>query len=169
MVEQRTVGRPVNVRGTPPQEPETRTSVTQQDQATRPRRGKGVLVSLAVVIVVLVAAAAFLLRPWESEAAAAPEQVELGLVVPVEPISINLADGHYLRLGFSIQLTKDATTELQVARALDLAIGVFSGKPLAEINDPALREELKTELVRQLSETFDGEVVDVYLTDYVTQ
>lgn len=168
MVEQRTVGRPVNVRGTPPEESETRRSVQQQDEAG-PRRGKGVLVILAVVIVVIVGAAAFYLRPWESEAAAAPAEVELGVVVAVEPISVNLADGRYLRLGFSMQLTKEATAEIPVARAMDLAIGVFSGRDIAEVNDAARREELKNELARQLSETFEGEVVDVYLTDYVTQ
>ncbi|WP_211489867.1 FliI/YscN family ATPase [Georgenia thermotolerans] len=81
----------------------------------------------------------------------------------------NLADGHYLRLGFSIQLKKGATAELQVARALDIAIATYSGKPIDEVNDPARREELKAELLTQLSETFKGEVVDVYLTDYVTQ
>jgi flagellar protein FliL len=168
MVEQRTVGRPVNVRGAAPHE-ETRTAVKDHEEAP-PRRRRGVLVVVALVAVLAVAAAAFVLRPWDgapAEAADAPP--ELGLVIPVDPISVNLTEGHYLRLGFSIQLTKDATAEFQVARALDIAIAVYSGRDAAEVNDPVRREELKTELVRQLSETFEGQVVDVYLTDYVTQ
>jgi flagellar FliL protein len=168
MVEQRTVGRPVNVRGTPPQE-QMRSAMSHAEEAP-PRRRRGLLVLVVLVVALAAAAAAYVLRPWESETAAAPEKApELGLVVPVDPISVNLADGHYLRLGFSIQLEKGATKDLQVARALDIAIATYSGKPIDEINDPARREELKVELLTQLSETFEGEVVDVYLTDYVTQ
>lgn len=167
MVEQRTVGRPVNVRGAAPHE-ETRTAVKDHEEAP-PRRRRGVLVAVALVAVLAVAAAAFVLRPWDSAPAEADAPPELGLVIPVDPISVNLADGRYLRLGFSIQLKKGATAELQVARALDIAIATYSGKPIDEVNDPARREELKAELLTQLSETFEGEVVDVYLTDYVTQ
>ncbi|GAA1647992.1 flagellar basal body-associated FliL family protein [Georgenia ruanii] len=166
MVEQRTVGRPVNVRGAPAQE-ETRSTMTHAEEGP-PRRRRGLVVLVVLVVVLAAAAAAYVLRPWESDAAAPEKAPELGLVVPVDPISVNLADGHYLRLGFSIQLKKGATKDLQVARALDIAIATYSGKDVAEVNDPARREELKAELLTQLSATFK-EVVDVYLTDYVTQ
>ncbi|WP_127126448.1 flagellar basal body-associated protein FliL [Georgenia sp. SYP-B2076] len=163
---QRTVGRPVSVTGTPAPEGSTRKTV-DKDADAPPRRRKKWL--LAVVAVVVLAAVAFvLLRPPAGEAAT-PAAPEPGIVVPIDPISVNLTDGHYLRFGFTMQMTKEATAEVQTAKALDIAIEVFSGRDPAELNDPARRAELKNELLRQLSEAFEGQVMDVYLTDFVTQ
>ncbi|MGY4643746.1 flagellar basal body-associated FliL family protein [Cellulomonas sp. URHB0016] len=92
-----------------------------------------------------------------------------GAVVTVEPVSLNLADGHYLRIGFGLQLTEDTLEAPDTARALDIAIALYSGRTVAEISDPATRAALKTELVKQLTEQYDGEVMDVYLTNFVTQ
>ena len=104
-----------------------------------------------------------------SGAAPAPEEPVPGQVLEVEPISLNLADGHYLRLGLGLQLTEDVTEAPDPSRALDLAIATFSGRTVAEVTDPATREALKDELATQLGEVYEGEVMDVYLTNYVTQ
>jgi flagellar FliL protein len=97
------------------------------------------------------------------------EAPEPGAVVTVDPVSLNLADGHYLRIGFGLQLTKDTVEAPDTAKALDIAISLYSGRSVAEISDPATRAALKTELVKQLTEEYDGEVMDVYLTNFVTQ
>ena len=61
----------------------------------------------------------------------------------VEPVSLNLADGHYLRLGMALQLTAGRGDEApDTARALDLAIALFSGRTVAEVSDPATRDAL---------------------------
>jgi len=104
-----------------------------------------------------------------SGAPAAPEAPVPGQVLQVEPISLNLADGHYLRLGLGLQLTEDVTEAPDPSRALDLAITTFSGHTVAEVTDPATREALKDQLVTQLGDAYEGEVMDVYLTNYVTQ
>jgi len=39
----------------------------------------------------------------------------------------------------------------------------------SEISDPATREALKAQLVTELDEAYEGKVMDVYLTNYVTQ
>jgi flagellar FliL protein len=104
-----------------------------------------------------------------SDAPAAPEKPVPGKVLEVEPISLNLADGHYLRLGLGLQLTEDVTEAPDPSHALDLAIATFSGHTVGEVTDPATREALKDALVTQLGEAYEGEVMDVYLTNYVTQ
>ena len=101
--------------------------------------------------------------------AAAPEEPVAGKVLEVEPISLNLTDGHYLRLGLGLQLTEDVAEAPDPSRALDLAIATFSGHTVAEVTDPVTREALKDQLVTQLADAYDGEVMDVYLTNYVTQ
>lgn len=148
--------------------------VPAQDEPTpeAPRgRKKLLLVVVGAVLVLAVAAAAylFLVAPSDGEAEAEHEPVALGEVLQVEPVSLNLAGGRYLRLGIALQLTADVHEEVDTARALDQAIALFSGRDIAEVTDPAVRDELKAQLAHQLAETYHGEVVDVYLTEYVTQ
>ncbi len=148
-----------------------------QAEPERPAKKKrGKLLVVVGAVVALVAAAAvyfFVLAPGGDEHAEeeAHPPVELGEVMPVESVSLNLANGRYLRLGFALQLSAGAGAhgELDTARALDQAIALFSGRDIAEVTDPAVRDELTAELAHQLAETYHGEVVDVYLTYSVTQ
>lgn len=134
---------------------------------------KKLIVIIAAVVVVAGAAAWFFLGRGGGAAAepAAEPAPEPGEVVQVEPISVNLADGHYLRLGLGLQLTIDAGGHgpIDPSPALDAAISLYSGRAVAEVNDPATRDALKAELAGILEEKYHGEVMDVYLTNYVTQ
>jgi len=133
---------------------------------------KGLFIILAVVLVLGGAAAYYFLGMkggGEAEPAAEPEPVP-GMVVAVEPISMNLAEGHYLRLGFELQLTEEVGEEApDTGKAVDAAIALFSGRSVSEVSDAAKREELKAELLHQIEELYEGEVMDLYLTNYVTQ
>ena len=91
-----------------------------------------------------------------------------GEVVKLEPIQINLADEHYLRIGLALQLVAGAH-EADGSKALDATIGVFSGLEMSEVNDPKHRELLRKELVKELDERYEGEVMGVYFTELVTQ
>ncbi|WP_454085667.1 flagellar basal body-associated FliL family protein [Georgenia sp. Marseille-Q6866] len=131
-----------------------------------PRRGRGrLLIVLAAVLAVVAAGAFVFLRPSEP---AAPEEPEPGATVTIEPRNINLADGHYLRLGFAIELVAEVE-EIATAQATDIAIALFTGRTVTEVNDPEQREELKSALSERLVEAYEGEVLTVYFTDFVTQ
>lgn len=141
------------------------------------KRRRLLLIIVAAVLVVAVAVgAAFFLgvlklpgadQPTSGATVAAPEKV--GEAVDIEPVSLNLADGHYLRVGFTMMMAADAKGEISTAAAKDTVIGLFSGRTVEEINGDGTRDELKSKLLEQLNEKFDGKVVDVYYTDYVTQ
>jgi flagellar FliL protein len=140
------------------------------------KKGKKKLVLIGGVVGLLAVAAAawfLFLKPAPAEAAEehVEEEVELGEVLTVEPVSLNLANGRYLRLGFALQMTADAGGhgEPSAAVATDHAIALFSGRDIAEVTDPAVRDQLTAELAHQLEEAYHGDVVDVYLTEYVTQ
>ena len=75
-----------------------------------------------------------------------------GEVVALEPVSINLADGRYLRLGLGLQATAEVEEELDGSKALDAAISLYSGRPMAELSDPAQRDALKEELAQTIAE-----------------
>ena len=143
-----------------------------EPQEVRPRRRRRAVLVVLVVVVVLAAAGAaawFLLGRAGATGPAPEPTAEPGDVAHVEAISVNLADGHYLRLGLGLQLTADAHGAPDPAPALDAAIALYSGRTLTEVQDPTTREALKAELVEALQEAYEGEVMDVYLTNYVTQ
>ncbi len=146
------------------------------DADTETPKKKGGRRKLLVLLLVLAlgggAAYWFLLRPGPDDAGAAVAEEpapEPGDVLVVEAISLNLADGHYLRIGVGLQLTADVAEEPDTARALDLVVTTFSGREVAEVTSPEGREALRGELVDRLTEAYEGEVMDVYFTDYVTQ
>ncbi|QZN87052.1 flagellar basal body-associated protein FliL [Cellulomonas sp. C5510] len=145
--------------------PDTTTAPTTVPRKPRSRR---TLVLLALVVLTAGAVYWFLLRPDAADSLDQPE-VELGAVQTVEPININLADGRYLRLGLGLQLTAEVVEDLDPSMALDRMIALYSMLPLDQVSSPEGREALKAELTAQLAEAYDGQVVAVYITDYVYQ
>jgi flagellar FliL protein len=140
----------------------------------KPKRSrKRLFIVLAAVLLVLVGGSGyyFFLGPGSggSHVAAAPPAPKPGAVLTVAPKSHNLADGHYLRIGLGLQLTVDVAKAPDPAKALDLVIALFSGHTIAEVSTPATRDSLKAQLKTELAKAYDGEVMDVYLTTYVTQ
>jgi flagellar protein FliL len=129
-------------------------------------KGGGKKKLLLLVLVVLIAAGAswwFLLRPAEGADAPKP-----GKVVTLEPIQVNLAGGHYLSIGISLQ-TVEGTEELDGAKALDAVIELYSGLNSDDLVQPKVRNQLKHELLKNVEHRYDDEVMDVYLTQFVTQ
>ncbi len=135
--------------------------------------GKKKRTLLVVLVLVLLGGAAawyFLMGPGAGPAEPVAEPVpEPGSVQVVEAISLNLAGGHYLRIGLGLQLTDEVTEEVDTARALDIAIELFSGRTVDEVASAEGRAVLKQELTTRLAEAYEGEVMGVYFTDYVTQ
>jgi flagellar FliL protein len=92
-----------------------------------------------------------------------------GTVVTLDPITINLAGGHFLKLGMALQADAKAGEEVTGAKALDLAIEVFSGKTLTELSTKDGREKAKEKLVGAVTEAYENEVYDIYFTEFVYQ
>jgi len=149
------------------------TAAAAEPEAKKKRKKPSKLVLIIAAVVILAVAGGayfFLLKPAGGSTPAPPPAPVPGKVLTIPAVSVNLAAGRYLRLGLGLQLTADVGEKApDPAKALDLAIGLFSGRTIAEVSDPKVRENLKVELARQLSKAYDGEVMDVYLTDYVTQ
>lgn len=125
--------------------------------------GKKKLIIMIVGALVLGAAAYLLVLKPKPPGPPVP-----GDVVKLEAIQINLADDHYLRIAIGLQLVK-GVKEADTSKAADATIGVFSGLPMTEVNDPKHRELLRKELVKELKERYEGEVMGVYFTELVTQ
>jgi flagellar FliL protein len=120
------------------------------------------LVALVAVLAVLAAGWWFFLRP------SGPAEPVPGEVMTLEPIQVNLADGHYLRIGIALQLSAEAH-EADGSKALDATIDLFSGADRAELARTGQRQELKHQLEEELHEDYHGDVLEVFFTEFVTQ
>lgn len=140
----------------------------------KPKKGKKKLLLVMLLVVLLGGGAAgyLVLGPSGGKAAAAATKPkpEPGAVVTLDPIDINLAGGHFLKVGLALQLTKDAgAEEPNGSRALDLAITEFSGASMAKLAKAPEREKAKADLLEKLKEAYEDKVMDVYFTQFVMQ
>lgn len=148
------------------------TAAVQEAPPAGTSRKKLVLLLVALLVVGGGAGYWFLVGPGAGASEEVVEKApEPGEVVQIEPISINLADGHYLRLGLGLQMAKEVSSygDPKTAPALDHAIALFSGRPMAEVVSSEGREALKAELLTLLETSYEGDVIGVYFTEYVTQ
>jgi flagellar FliL protein len=142
--------------------PATAAEETAEAEPAKRRRKK-----LAVVVLLLTVLAGagswYFLKP-----SGPPPPPQPGEVIALEPISVNLAGGSYLRIGIALQASADAH-EIDGSKALDATIKTFSGKELAQVTTAKQREQLRAELLELVDEAYDGEVLKVYFTEFVTQ
>lgn len=131
----------------------------------RPRRSRKKL--LVVVLLVLALAGGgywFVLKPGGGDAEPVP-----GEVLVLEPVQVNLAAGHYLRIGLALQMIEGGHGEPDGSKALDATIELFTGRKVAELADTETRNKLRAELLASLEDGYHGEVMDIYFTEFVTQ
>jgi flagellar protein FliL len=113
--------------------------------------GKMKLILMVVPVLLLVAGAGwyFLIKPSGAGAAKALPPPTPGVVLQLDDITVNLANGHYLKVGMALQPTAAAKT-VDGAEALDLAITEFSGKTIDELSSDAGRSAAKEELIARI-------------------
>jgi len=130
--------------------------------------GKKKLMIIALAAVVVLGGAYFFLFSGGSAKAAAPVA---GTVLALDPVAVNLAGGSYLKIGLTLQFTTEATKEemedTKGSEAVDVTIAEFSGAKLADVQDH--REEMKAALLKSIAKAYDGHVMEIYYTEYVTQ
>ncbi|MBG0818491.1 flagellar basal body-associated protein FliL [Planomonospora sp. ID82291] len=130
---------------------------------------KKILVIAGAVLLLLAAAAAayFLLFAGGGEAEEpAPEP---GAVATLDAITINLSDGHFLKLKLALQATAEVAEAPDGSKALDLAIDQFSNKPVDELSSDKARNLAKQELLEKIEKAYEGEIMDIYFTEFVMQ
>jgi len=168
------------------------------DAAAKPAKGGGKLMPAAVLAVGMLGGGFFMgggnsaPAPVAAAPAAAEEPAEeahaAGPIVEAEPITVNLSDGHYLKVGLALQMAApegeaaaegggghgggEAEAEPAAgltARALDEAIALFPHHSMEELTDLARRAEVKEHLAERIREVYTDEVTDVYFTEFVMQ
>jgi len=114
--------------------------------------------------------------------------IELGKVVRLQPITLNLSDGHVLKVGIAMQLVAKPTGHAlaggggggeekkvdpesplhgEEAKALDAAIQYLGNKTYAELLAPGGREIAKKELSKEVNKIYEHDVTEVFFTSFV--
>jgi flagellar protein FliL len=144
---------------------EKQTEAAEEDAPAKGGKKKLLLV-LAVLLLGGAGAAYFFLFSGSGE----PAPPEPGEVVSLEPVAVNLAGGGYLKIGVALQLTADAgggEGGPDGSKATDLIISTFSQAKPADV--VGAREALKEALKKKIVEAYEGDVMAIYYTEYVTQ
>jgi flagellar FliL protein len=129
---------------------------------------------IALVVLGGGGAGAFFVLTGDSAEAKAKEPVKGAVVTMDNALTINLADGHYLKLGFALQATEEAgEEEIDLSEAIDLAIDEYTGMEVGELETEKGREAAKQELLEKIEKVYNVEdkhiIMDIYFTQFVTQ
>jgi flagellar protein FliL len=149
-------------------------ATSAEDAAAKPKKSKKKLLIIGVLVLVLVAAGAYVMLGKGKKVAAPPPPMP-GTVLALDSITLNLADGRYLKLGMALQFTVEGSVAgegapaLDGSHALDLAIAQLSNQPIISLNSAAARMKAKDKLVAAIKKAYDDKVMDVYFTEFVMQ
>ena len=162
------------------------------EESAAPKSGHNNLIP-AIVIAVGLVGGGFFMSQGGGEAEAAPpanepahaakvsEEATHGPVQNLEPITLNLADGHFLKVGLALQLAEveggghTGGEELPSAKALDIAISLLGSHTMSDLASPKERELVKKKLSAQVADayidpvTHESMVTKVYFTEFVMQ
>lgn len=119
-----------------------------------------------------------------TQAATTTTVVEDGPVTKLDPLTLNLSDGRFLRVGMAFELAPDAEAAAEgegtvepdssdaaghYAKALDIVISVLGRRTYEQLVTPAGRLEAKSEVLDALDKAYAGEIKDLLFTEFVLQ
>ena len=154
-----------------------KTKKDESPEGDEAKGGKKKLLLVGLVAVLAIAGAAyFFLFASSGEAEAAPEP-EHGGYTALEPITVNLAGGGYLKIGITLEYTAAAASGghgaggVDGSKAADIVISTYSQAQPADVTGAreALKESLEQQIVEAYTEHEVPMVMGIYFTEYVTQ
>lgn len=152
----------------------TKTKPDAADAKTAPKgKGKGdgkgkskkkLIMIVVGLLVVLGGVYQFVLAP-----APKPGPPVGGVVVPLDPTTLNLADGHYLKIGLGIQPIKgkEQADDAHYLEAEQIAIDVFTDRTVKELTTS--RAKLTAELTQKIKKAYPDQIFKVIVAQFVTQ
>lgn len=155
----------------------------EEDEKKSGGNKKLVIILVAALAVVLVAGGVVVMTLLNSQKAQAepdPATVNGAVYSMEEPMTLNLSDGKFLKMNMAIQMSKagdealveaggDPAVGPDLSKARDAAIGVLSTYKYDELLKPEKKAEAQKKLGDEVKQRYEGEVIDVYFTEFVMQ
>lgn len=105
--------------------------------------------------------------------AAAEDKPVPGQIATMDPLSVNLSDQHFLKVGVAVQLVEGIEASEfakgDISKVKDMLIDLLAGAKMEDLESAEGRAKVKVELKKRSEKEFEGEVLDVYFTDFVMQ
>ena len=154
------------------------------EAAGKPKRSrKRLLVIVGVVLLLLAGGGLGAKSLLASPGAPAPDPSTVpGDVLSLDSITLNLADGRYLKLTLALQLSQAATPAagsvdaaaaagpaVDGAKALDAAIDILGSRTYAQLLVPAGRTAAQKALSAEVRKRYPGKVLQVYFKEFLMQ
>ena len=156
-------------------------TATAEKAPEKKKGGKAKLLIIGVVVVALAGGAYMTLGAKKKPVKDAGDPMQapataksLAQIAKLDDITLNLSDGHFLKLGLALQLAPkaavtDYTTGGAASKALDLAINVFGADSYTQLVHPTARDQAKDVLAKEVVKAYNGQVEGLYITDFVMQ
>jgi flagellar FliL protein len=97
-----------------------------------------------------------------------PSSTEVaGKLIVVDAVTVNLANGHFLKVGLALQFNAAAGEEASGSKAPDCLISEFSGKTVDELATEEGREAAKKALLKMIRKAYEKQVYEIYYTSFV--
>ena len=142
------------------------------EETPKKSKKKLIIIVLAAVLLIGGGLGGYLMFFKSSKKAAKPAPVA-GVVAPLDATTINLADGHYLKLKMSLQATDKVAEAPDGSKALDIAINLYSNQSSSSLLTKDGRDRSKAQLKEQVVKAYtvkdEEEIMDVYFTTFVIQ
>jgi flagellar protein FliL len=98
-----------------------------------------------------------------------PTPTALGVLVELDPVTLNLAEGRFLKLAVAVELAPGVVEPPPTAPIYDEVIEVFGPMTFDQLSQAPVRSDTKTQLLDRLSTTYGEDIVGVYYTEFVMQ
>jgi flagellar FliL protein len=134
---------------------------------SKKKMGKKKLIIIVVAVLVVALVGYKFLAPKK---AVKPGPPKPGAVVAMTATTLNLADGHFLKLQLGLQeIAKPKDATIDTSKASDIAIGEFTNMTMASLATDSQRAKAKADLLKKLEAAYPGDLMDVYFVDFVMQ
>ena len=130
------------------------------------KKSKKKLIIIAVVVLLVAGGAYHFLVPSKP---AKPGPPKPGAVIALDATTLNLTDGHFLKLKLALQTIEGKGATLDTSDAADIAISEFTNLSMASLSTDAQRAAIKADLLKKLEAAYPGELMGVYFTVFVMQ
>jgi flagellar protein FliL len=142
-------------------------------EAAPKKKSKMLLVIIAVVALGATGAGAFLMLRGGGSSTEATAKPEPGEIVKLDAVTINLADGHYLKLKLALQASADVKEGPDGSKAQGIAGDQLTGADMATLQTAKGRRLAQARLTHAIVKAYTEEeketVIDVYYPEFVSQ
>ncbi len=130
------------------------------------KKSKKKMIIIIVVALLVVGAAYHFLLGSKPKKAGPPKP---GAVVTMDDTTLNLTDGHFLKIKIALQAVVGAPATIDTSKASDLMISEFTGQSMATLSNATARNKLKSELLTKIEAAYPKDFMGIYFTEFVMQ